>query len=292
VTFPNHIIGEHLLDESGLRTLNLYATNDGYVDMTKGALLATATSSDNYGDAMVQGISADDDLLSIVQCDWASDSAGSLWVRELASSTLAMNEVNKGIAFIGEFAETVISTGAATQATDFLQPNLDIPIVKLLVRGGATAYHGDGQVFVVVSIKAKPSPVISIRVANAVLDAISSTITSLDTDKVLGSISGNPSEPGVWVKSDTDSPLKVAVAGGMAHIGNPMVPCVVDVMALVNLSIDLDEQDSLIIPCGTPDSPLSDLASAGITIDPKVFRIALAKELLSALQPLHTTLGQ
>ena len=286
---PNHILADHLVDENGERVLNYYSLvgGDGHVSLEPDELLASNTGAPNYGESNSRNLEPFDGALRVIQIRW-DDVAGMLSLSETSDGMAHHYASPNGYVFIGEFPREAVSVGSSSQDSDFREPAAEMPVIDLSVRGGATAFHGRGQVFVCVVLKSRPSPDVSHLVASTVIDSICATLGSLDPAGTLGRVSNIPEVPGIWVGTDTANPRKVGVAGGQAHMASgDDSPCDLNVMALVNLDIDLKTQDASIIPCGLADSPLVDLRTAGFSIGAEEFRVALGKRLLEDLRPLH-----
>ena len=290
MTLPNYIVAEYQIDGEENLVLNYHSLTDGddHTDLSVEESLVSSTGAEDYGVAHFENL-GDDGALRIFHLDWTDVNAGLQAVKETVSSMPVYNASPNGFVFIGELPEKVITTGDSTQASDFKDTG-ETPIVELPIRGGATAYHDKGQVFVSVIIKAQPSYDVANIVAEAVIQAACDALTNLDINGVLGKISNLPEVPGVWTHTETDNPFKVGVAGGQAHLSSEMdKPAVVNVMAMVNISIDLEAQNISIVPCGLADKPLVDLKTAGFSTTTEAFKVAWGKKLFEALSPLHVT---
>lgn len=288
MTLPNYIIAEYRIDGDQNLVLNYHSLTDGddHADLTAGEPLVSSTGTEDYGVAHVDNL-GNDGALRVFHLDWTDVQAGLQCVAETAATMPTYHASPNGFVFIGELPEKVITTGDSTQESDFKDTG-DMPVVEIPVRGGATAYHDKGQVFVSVIIKAQPSHDVAGIVTNAVIQAACEALSELDTEGVLGVISNVPEVPGVWTNTETDDPFKVGVAGGQAHMSGGMDgPAIVNVMAMVNVAIDLDAQNVSIIPCGLTDRPLVDLRTAGFTTTTEALKVVWGKKLFEALSPLH-----
>ena len=261
--------------------------DENHESLTENALLATSIGATDYGEANSENLKPFDGLLRVIQIKW-DDKAGMTSLAETSDGMAHHYASPNGYIFIGEFPKEAISVGSSSQESDFKDVGAEIEVIDLGVRGGATAFHGRGQVFVCVVLKAEPSPEISHIVASTIIQSACDTLTAFDTEGKLGKVANIPDVPGIWTNTDTSSPHKIGVAGGQAHMASDdNSPCVLNVMALINIDIDLETQNASIIPCGLKDSPLVDLKTAGFSVDIDKFRIALGKRLFSDLAPIH-----
>jgi len=289
MTLPNYIIAEYQVDGDKNLVLNYYSTNggDNFADLSHNLLLSSSSGAKNFGLAHAECLLPFDGAVRVFHLDWTDTQGGMEAVNETVSAMPDYNAIPNGFVLIGELPEKVITTGDSTQESDFKDTG-EMPIVELPVRGGATAYHDKGQVFVSVIIKAQPSYDVAGIVTEAVIQAACKALAELDTNGVLGKISNLPEVPGVWTNTETDNPFKVGVAGGQAHLSSEMdKPAIVNVMAMVNIAIDLEAQNTSIVPCGLADKPLVDLKTAGFSTTTEAFKVAWGKKLFEALSPLH-----
>jgi len=289
---PDYLIAEYILDSDGSIMLNYHSLKNAgkHKKLNKNAQIKThkGKGKDHFGHAHEKNLEPLDGQLRVIYVDWTDQAAGKRATEETLISIPYCASLPNGFIFVGELASKFISKGTSSKDSDFKQEDASIRVQNSgALRGGATAYHDKGQVFIYVTLTSAPVFGAAEEVTNAIIAAACDAIMALDTNKVLGVVGNIPEYPGIWAHTETDNPLKVGIAGGSAHFNQDNPTSKVISMGAINVAIDLTDQNAHILPCGLPDKPLIDLKTAGLVLASEDIQAELGKQLLKRLTPLH-----
>lgn len=147
----------------------------------------------------------------------------------------------------------VYTQGVRSSQEEVLVKDLGAPVVKAK-RGGATTFHGPGQLIIYPLIDLAPRSHLSTFYINALENLIMDVLADVGIINSARLVQ----HPGVWIDPDGSNPRKIAAVGARISKGRTMHG------AALNISTDLSMFDN-IIPCGITDKAVTSILGEGVS---------------------------